>query len=228
MAGDAGGVRDLDLPSDGAEFHAAAALKSLDAIERLFDTAYPAAGIRLPTFTGLKELLGPCSQIGSLVARHLGPDARPVRAIAFDKAAGNNWSLGWHQDRTICVSERKNIDGFGPWTVKQGLAHVQPPFPLLESMITARIHLDKVDEDNAPLRIALGSHRQGLIGEDRIAEVVELLEEYTCLADPGDVWLYATPILHASDRSISDATRRVLQVDYCAQDIPAGLEWLPL
>jgi hypothetical protein len=35
----------------------------------------------------------------------------------------------------------------------------------------------------------------------------------------------ATPILHASDLAQAPARRRVLQVDYAASDLPAGLEW---
>jgi len=43
---------------------------------------------------------------------------------------------------------------------------------------------------------------------------------------PGDVWLYATPILHASDAAVEPLHRRVLQVDYAADWLPGGLEWL--
>lgn len=47
-----------------------------------------------------------------------------------------------------------------------------------------------------------------------------------CLAEPGDVWLYATPILHASEAAKAPLRRRVLQVDYAVDDLPGGLEWL--
>ena len=47
-----------------------------------------------------------------------------------------------------------------------------------------------------------------------------------CLAEPGDIWGYATPILHASARAEDTAHRRVLQVDYAVADLPGGLEWL--
>ena len=48
----------------------------------------------------------------------------------------------------------------------------------------------------------------------------------TCVAEAGDVWLYATPILHASEASHRPGHRRVLQVDYAAEELPGGLEWL--
>jgi len=177
---------------------------------------------RLGAFTPFLTAPGPMAVLASQL---LGRPARPVRAIAFDKSPDANWALGWHQDRTINVAARAEVAGFGPWTVKQGHLHVQPPFALIEAMRTLRIHLDPVTPDNAPLEIALGSHREGLIAEPRIAEVVAARESRACLAAPGDVWAYATPILHASRRSASAGPRRVLQVDYSADRLPAPLEW---
>jgi hypothetical protein len=153
----------------------------------------------------------------------LGDKVRPVRALLFDKQDGANWALGWHQDRTIEVTERRAVEGFGPWTVKQGRVHVAPPVELLEQMVTARLHLDAVDGDNAPLLVAPGSHRLGLIAEDGISRVVDDLGEDRCLADEGDIWLYRTLILHASARAVPGRHRRVLQIDLSADDLPGGL-----
>jgi len=54
--------------------------------------------------------------VGSLAAAFLGNHCRPVRAILFDKTADTNWSPAWHQDRTICVKQRIDVEGFGAWT----------------------------------------------------------------------------------------------------------------
>lgn len=95
-------------------------------------------------------------------------------------------------------------------------------------MVTIRIHLDAVPADNAPLLIAPGSHRLGRVPEAAIAEAVRRCGTATCLADAGDIWVYSTPILHASAASTATAHRRVLQVDYTTAALPAGLEWLGL
>lgn len=182
-------------------------------------------GIRLRGVAALDPLLGPEGAIGCQIARFAGTGARPIRAILFDKNEGANWSLGWHQDRTICVRERHDVAGFGPWTIKSGLLHVAPPFDLLARMVTIRIHLDDVPEDNAPLLIAPGSHRLGLVREDAIDAAVAACGTYACLADAGDIWVYATPILHASAAVAKPRRRRVLQVDYAAFELPGGLEW---
>ncbi len=41
-----------------------------------------------------------------------------VRAIYFDKTSEANWSVAWHQDKTIAVKEKVNIPGFEPWSIK--------------------------------------------------------------------------------------------------------------
>lgn len=184
------------------------------------------AGVRLHGLEDLSAELAPNGCIGTVAAQMLGRSARAVRAILFDKSALSNWSLGWHQDRTIVVKQRRDVDGFGPWTVKAGLQHVAPPFDLLARMMTLRLHLDPVDDDNAPLLVAVGSHRHGLIAEQQIEAIVKSAEIMPCLARRGDIWVYATPILHASAASRSASGRRVLQVDYSVDGLPGGLEWL--
>jgi len=184
------------------------------------------AGIRLTGIPALTDLLDSRGAIGALVARYLGPRARPVRTILFDKSTAANWALGWHQDRTIVVRNRVEVSGFGPWTTKAGLLHVAPPIDLLERMVTIRVHLDPVPMTNAPLLVAPGSHRLGRVPEAEIGQAVARLGSRACLADAGDIWAYATPILHASDAAIDPMRRRVLQVDYAAEDLPGGLEWL--
>lgn len=100
-----------------------------------------------------------------------------------------------------------------------------PPFDVIRAMLTLRIHLDPVTPDNAPLEIALGSHRKGYIAESDVAAVVGESPIAACLAQPGDVWAYSTLIRHASHRSRSTARRRVLQADFSAAELPPPLRW---
>ncbi len=92
-------------------------------------------------------------------------------------------------------------------------------------MVTLRVHLDRVDTDNAPLLVALGSHRLGIVAAGSAEEAASRCVLHTCVAEPGDVWLYATPILHASNATAKPERRRVLQVDYSASELPGPLEW---
>jgi hypothetical protein len=142
------------------------------------------AGVRLYGVPALRPLLAWSGAIGGVAASVLGEAARPVRALLFDKTSSTNWGLPWHQDRTIVVTRRVEVEGFGPWTVKSGLLHVAPPFDLLAGMVTLRVHLDPVPETNAPLLIAPGSHRLGQIPEGELKSVVQQCGIATALPTP--------------------------------------------
>jgi ectoine hydroxylase-related dioxygenase (phytanoyl-CoA dioxygenase family) len=207
---------------------------------QLFERVFSAAGLarieeqiaKLPADRpGVRvqaDLLSGLEAISAIAATKIGSRARPVRAVLFDKSAATNWNLGWHQDRTIVVRQRRDVAGFGPWSIKGGLQHVEPPFEIIEAMATARLHLDPVDADNAPLKVAPGSHRLGRVPVGEIEGEVARLGAADCLAERGDAWLYATPILHASAPAVVPRRRRVLQIDFSAHDLPGGLEWLGL
>jgi hypothetical protein len=217
----------LSFLRDGAARHEGAATAVLPDMRNALTNLPPnQAGLRIAGVDVLRQLLVPDGAIGSIAAGTLGPNSQAVRAILFDKTAETNWSLGWHQDRTISVVERVEVDGFGPWTVKREMHHVVPPFDLLAGMVTLRVHLDDVPSTNAPLLIAPGSHLLGRVPVNEIEAVVRKCGTRMCVAQAGDVWLYATPLLHASKPATRPAHRRVLQVDYAAQDLPGGLQWL--
>jgi hypothetical protein len=184
------------------------------------------AGVRLFGVAPLHKFLEPSGAIGAIAAAILGRASRPVRAVLFDKTLAANWALGWRQDRVIAVDERIGIDGLGPWTRKHGAPHAAPPFEFLARMFTMRLHLDDVPRSNAPLLIAPGSHRLGRVAEADVAGVVRRCGVVACTARAGDVWLYATPILHASEPATAAGRRRVFQVDYSADALPGGLRWL--
>ena len=81
----------------------------------------------------------------SIVEPILGGSARVVRGIYFDKHKDANWKVAWHQDLTIAVQERVEVDGYGPWSIKAGINHVQPPVSVLQNILALRIHLDHAD-----------------------------------------------------------------------------------
>jgi hypothetical protein len=218
----------LIFTHDGAERHPwalnATTLDHLAGLLAHLPTDQP--GIRLHGIEGLQPLLAPTGPIGLIAASVLGPTCQPVRAILFDKSLATNWALGWHQDRTIAVREQVEVPGFGNWNIKGDMTHVEPPWDVLERMVTLRVHLDAVPADNAPLVVAPGSNRLGRIPVGDVAGVVERCGTAVCLAKAGDVWLYATPVLHASERAQGGGPRRVLQVDYAVGELPGGLRWL--
>lgn len=96
-----------------------------------------------------------------------------VRRILFNKTPDANWKVVWHQDRTIAVCERKEVAGFGPWSIKAGVQHVQPPVYVMSKMVAIRLHLDESRESNGPLRVIPGSHRAGYLSTADIGDLEE-------------------------------------------------------
>lgn len=219
-------ARQLDLSRDGACLLPGAASAILPELDALAAPLSPArAGHRLEGHAILRALTALGGPLQRLAAARMGPRARAVRALFFNKSDDANWALDWHQDRTIAVQAQHDVAGFGPWTVKAGTPHVAPPFALLAGMLTMRVHLDVVPANNAPLLVAPGSHRLGLVPETEIAAAVAHCGTSACLAARGDVWLYATPILHASERAQPGGSRRVLQLDFATEPLPPPLSW---
>lgn len=217
----------FDFATDGARAFRGALKPCMAELEgALAGLPSDEAGVRVHGIEALKPLLASTGCIGSVAASALGEGAKPVRAILFNKSPETNWSLTWHQDRTICVKDKREVAGFGPWTVKCGMHHVAPPFELLARMVTLRAHLDDVPATNAPLLIAPGSHAFGRIPVGDVNGIVRRCGTKACLAEAGDIWLYSTPILHASEAASAPTNRRVFQVDFAAEALPGGLEWL--
>lgn len=161
-----------------------------------------------------------------LLSAQLGPgEWHCVRAICFDKAPDSNWALAWHQDRTIAVTEKIDVPGFGPWSIKDGITHVEPPFELMDGLRTLRLHLDDVSDENGALLVSPGSQLVGKISDRQAAEIASRNGAFSCHAQAGDAWLYATPILHGSARSSKPSRRRVLQLDFSKEDLTSPLQW---
>jgi ectoine hydroxylase-related dioxygenase (phytanoyl-CoA dioxygenase family) len=160
-----------------------------------------------------------------LIQPHVGSRAMPVRTIYFDKSAVVNWLVAWHQDLTLAVRARVDVPDFGPWSVKDGVPHVQAPVQVLERMLTVRIHLDDCDETNGALRVLPGSHRFGRLSSEQIRALRKQTTEVVCRASAGDIMLMRPLLLHASGKARANRHRRVLHIEYAGCDLPGGLEW---
>ena len=181
-----------------------------------------------PWLHACPQIVGParcCFKTHRRKALQLPPSPRPVRALYFDKSPGANWLVAWHQDLTLAVRTRVEVQGFGPWSIKDGVQHVQPPVGLLEQMLTVRLHLDDCDETNGALRVLPGTHRLGRLDAERIRELREEHSEVVCKVAAGGVLLMRPLLLHASARSQSTRHRRMLHIDYAGFGLPEPLGW---
>lgn len=152
-----------------------------------------------------------------------GRDYFLVKSIYFDKPAQSNWFVPYHQDLTVSVDRKANVDGFGPWTVKQNQFAVQPPLPVLEANFTVRIHLDDADENNGALWVIPGSHTKGVYRPEHIDWSVET--EAVCPVPRGGVMIMRPLLLHASSRTTNHKRRRVIHLEFSNQQLPPPLQW---
>jgi ectoine hydroxylase-related dioxygenase (phytanoyl-CoA dioxygenase family) len=155
----------------------------------------------------------------------LGPHCFAVRGILFDTTTAASSKVMWHQDLTIAVRARVITAGFGPWTQKAGVTHVQPPIEVLERMLSVRVHLDDCGPDNGPVRVLPRSHRVGLLSPTAIEAWRAGSESIACVADRGAILAFRPLILHASAQATVAGHRRVVQLDFAAEELPDSLAW---
>lgn len=177
-----------------------------------------------PQFDSIWMRPNVCAYLTSI----LGPQFGLVRALYFDKHPERTWSLPWHRDRTIAVEDNSLAsEDFTKPTLKAGIPHVEAPSWLLKQMVTLRIHLDPVTEDNGPLIVRAGdfegdsdhaSSADGDTEEDTVS--------ITC--DAGDVLVMRPLLLHMSPSSVADsnAHRRIIHMEFSSQQsLPGGFRW---
>ena len=165
------------------------------------------------------------SAVRALVAPVLGAGFFAVRGVLFDKTPSAPWKVAWHQDLSIAVRGRAEVEGFGPWSLKAGVVHVQPPASVLEGMLAVRLHLDDCDETNGPLRVLPGSHLGGRLNEEAIKRRRESSAAVTCLVPRGGSLLMRPLLLHSSPAPLAPRRRRVVHLEFAAAPLPGGLEW---
>lgn len=99
----------------------------------------------------LVQQLARDSRLVTIAARFVGPEAVPFRATLFDKSSANNWLVVWHQDTALPLRERRDIPGWGPWSIKAGITYAHAPATALSRVVALRPHLDDSDIDNGRL-----------------------------------------------------------------------------
>ncbi len=167
-----------------------------------------------------------CSpRLRSAAQQHLPGSPELVRAIYFDKSPDNNWYVTWHQDRTVSVTTRFEAEGWGPWSLKSGAWHVQPPLEVLRNMVTIRVHLDPATPANGCLKVIPGSHKIGLLPADLVQNQIDRARVVYCESPTGGAVIMRPHVLHASEKSLNSMPRRILHFEYSSYRLPDGISW---
>jgi len=154
----------------------------------------------------------------------LGDSAFAVSGTYFNKTPTANWKVPWHQDRMIKVRERFDCEGWGPWSIKGGVLHVQPPSSVMSKVFAVRLHLDDCPSDNGALRVIPGSHRFGLLSPEQTEKLLKQ-PETLCPVPKGGAFLMSPLLLHSSSPSRSPNSRRVIHLEFAAHELPDPFRW---
>ncbi|OLC91175.1 MAG: hypothetical protein AUH86_21190 [Acidobacteria bacterium 13_1_40CM_4_58_4] len=185
------------------------------------DTRHPQRNLlSVPSVQGLAI----SKPVREIIETALGPRCFAVRGIFFNKTRRSNWKVVWHQDLTIAVRERRDVDGFGPWTMKAGIMHVQPPAEVMGGILAIRLHLDDSGLDNGPLKVVPGSHRQGRLSAEQVASWPKE-NSLTCTVPKGGALVMRPLLLHASSACATPECRRVIHLEFASAELPEGLIW---
>lgn len=146
-----------------------------------------------------------------------------TKSIYFDKPEKSNWFVAYHQDLTISVNKKIEVENFENWTVKQNQFAVQPPKEVLENNFTIRIHIDKTTKDNGALKVINNSHSKGILRIENLDFNNE--KETICEVDKGGIMIMKPLLFHASNKTTNNERRRVIHIEFSQQQLPNGLEW---
>lgn len=200
------------------------AIRNIDISKETFRKSEDLFAIRqfLKEIPEVKDLIFN-ENIKTIIKEIFGDNYFTVKSIYFDKPEKSNWYVAYHQDLTISVDKKLQLENFGPWTTKQNQFAVQPPLNILENVYTIRIHLDDTDENNGALKVVPTSHAKGIYRPETIDWKVET--EKICNVKKGGIMIMKPLLLHGSNRTTNGKKRRVIHIELSDMELPAELNW---
>lgn len=200
------------------------AIQNTDASKETFRKSGDLFAIRqfLKEIPGVQDLIFN-EKMKTVIREIFGDRYFVVKGIYFDKPETSNWYVAYHQDLTISVDQKMQLEGFGPWTTKQNQFAVQPPLDILENIYTIRVHLDDTDENNGALKVVPGSHAKGIYRPETVDWTSET--EEICHVESGGIMIMKPLVLHGSNRTTNGKRRRVIHIEFSDMELPYGLNW---
>lgn len=199
-------------------------IQNIDTSKETFRKSEDLFGIRqfLKEVPDVKDLIFN-KNLKTIIEEIFGEKYFVVKSIYFDKPEKSNWYVAYHQDLTISVDKKIDLENFGPWTTKQNQFAVQPPLDILENIFTIRIHLDETDENNGALKVVPKSHAKGIYRPETIDWNVET--ENICNVEKGGIMIMKPLLLHGSNRTTNGKKRRVIHIEFSDKELPEVLNW---
>ena len=99
----------------------------------------------------------------------------------------SNWLVAWHQDTALPLVERRELSGWGPWSVKDGVTYAHAPASALSEAVALRLHLEDSLAENGPLRVLPGTHQLGVLSDEEMLRLAGSTAATECLVQRGGV-----------------------------------------
>jgi ectoine hydroxylase-related dioxygenase (phytanoyl-CoA dioxygenase family) len=163
------------------------------------------------------------NRLKKIIKTNFGNNYFITKSIYFDKPEMSNWFVSYHQDLTISVNKKIELENFENWTTKQNQFAVQPPKNILDENFTIRIHLDKTTKENGALKVVNKSHDKGICRIENIKINAET--ESFCEVENGGIMIMKPLLFHASNKTTNNERRRVIHIEFSNQELPKELEW---
>jgi ectoine hydroxylase-related dioxygenase (phytanoyl-CoA dioxygenase family) len=106
--------------------------------------------------------------------------------------------------------------------VKEGVTYAHAPATALSQVLALRLHLDDSGSANGPLRVLPGTHTLGLLTDDQLHDLSTRIPAVDCLSPAGGILAMRPLLVHASSKSQSPSPRRVLHIEYAANQSIGG------
>ncbi|CAN5202796.1 hypothetical protein BH10PSE17_BH10PSE17_08280 [soil metagenome] len=148
-----------------------------------------------------------------------------VQCISFEKSGALNWLVPAHQDLSIPVARRVEHDDLIGWSLKDECLFVQPPEPVLRSLVVVRLSLDACGDDDGPLEVVPGTHALGRVPAREIRALRRGSTAVRCTHSRGDAFVMRPLLIHASSKATGSSRRRVLHFVYGPRQLPCNLQW---
>ncbi len=129
-----------------------------------------------------------------------------VQCTLFEKSASRNWRVPPHQDLSLPVA----MNSVTARTTSDGLRIARADAETLAASVAIRVHLDGCGANDGPLRMVLGTHRNGVLTQVKISETIHRQRVDLQIASSGDAWLMSPLLIHASSKATGNSRRRVL------------------
>lgn len=172
------------------------------------------AGARHLLFQPTIAAIAANPRLARIASFALGTTALPFRVTLFQKSVSSNWSVAWHHDTALPLVHTFEREGWGPWSVKDGVAYARAPAEALERVVALRVHLDASLPTNGPLRVLPRTHQLGVLSDDQVSKLAESTLAKECIVDRGGVLAMRPLLVHSSARLRTREPRRILHFEY--------------